>query len=144
MMNMVKCLSISTLLACLLVVSISCSNNNVGKISEIYTCKSIGDDQRPIEISSTFSPDSEIYFSFKSNVSCADGEDRVDFFFEVLRPEDDPEYREIYSEGRISPLCEGYNSVSIKHAHSEWGEGNFLIRLYLNDKQEGSITFSIQ
>ncbi|MFC1907689.1 hypothetical protein ACFLW8_06355 [Chloroflexota bacterium] len=137
---MSKYLSLGTLLACSLILSIACSSNNEGKISGLSTSKSIGDDQRPVEISSIFPPDSEIYCSFKTNVP------RETFYYEVIKPEDGPlDGRRLpYSQGTFLTSMKYVRSAMIKSADAEWKEGNFLILLYLDDKQEGSISFTIK
>lgn len=125
-----------TIIFCV-ILSSCVSTPKAGDISEVFTSKSIGEDKRPVEISNTFSPDSDIYFTFKSNVSGAK------FFYKVIKPEEDLDSRTDYSKGEVVPILKEYNGLKIKSGGSAWGSGDYTILFYLDDKEEGSISFTI-
>ena len=112
-------------------------------LSEATMCLGVDDDKRPLDATDVFSPDTpEIFCSVKLSSAPPGTEFRAEWIYVGGELENVSDYLIDVWETTVEEDC--YIEVSLERAEAEWPRGYYQLVMYINDKEELSVPFTVE
>jgi len=112
-------------------------------LSEATMCLGVDDDKLPLDATDVFSTDTpEIFCSVKLSSAPPDTDFRAEWIYIGGELEDVTDY--LIADWGATVEETLYISVSLESPDAEWPRGDYKLVLYINDKEELSVPFTVE
>jgi len=112
-------------------------------LSEAIMCLGVDADKRPLDATDVFSPDTpEIFCSVKLSSAPPGTEFRAEWIYVGGELEDVSDY--LIAEWGATVEETLYLEVSLERADVEWPRGYYRLVMYINDKEESNVLFTVE
>jgi hypothetical protein len=112
-------------------------------LSEATMCLGVDDDKHPLDATDVFPPDvPEIFCSVKLSSAPPGTEFRAEWIYVGGELENVSDYLIDVWETTVEEAC--YIEVSLERGEVEWPRGYYQLVMYINDKEELSVPFTVE
>lgn len=114
---------------------------STAKLSELATASEVDKEtKKPITVTDRFTPDTEVIYC-TAKMENAPPDTKIKYVWYYTEPENDVEITTW--EGKASEGGSGYIYCYLTRPDNGWPTGQYMVKVYLDDKEAGSVNFVV-